>query len=154
MKFSQKIIAGCQIYFLLGFLVIWILFWIRFNILPLEYKINYYKFAAGASAETLRAYHAVYDKDSLDYYSILKFCDNILPPSAELQIVLPKEPAHKFMFLREKGRYILYPRNYGDNDSGKDYILVYGQKDYLIPQGYKIIKMFDTDKYLLEKTKI
>ena len=152
MKLQSPIFS--QQSFLIFCLMIWALVWVITSIYFIVPEIIYYKVALGFSAETLRAYHVIYHRETADYYKILKECDQALPPSQELQIILPAEPGHRFMFLREKGRYILYPRNYGDNDTPRDYILVYGQKDYVIPPGYEIIKSFGIDKYLLAKKKI
>jgi hypothetical protein len=60
-------------------------------------------------------------------------------------------PEHRHAFLREKGRYFLYPRNYGQNDSLEDYILVFGVPDFVVPRGYYRAKTFAADKFLLKK---
>ncbi len=147
----MKLIKKLRTYTLLSFLCAWIFLWVRWNITNLSPEIHYYKQAVFAPYENLRATHSIFDRGSKDYYEILKICDQILPPLEEIQLILPKEPNQKFEFLREKGRYILYPRNYGDNETPRDYILVYGKEDYKIPQGYEVIKAFDHHKYLLGK---
>ena len=110
---------------------------------------DYYRWGLHSSLESLRASHAIYDPASSDFYRILKICDQMLPLGAELQLVLPAEQQHKFEFLREKARYFLYPRNYGDNTIRKDYILVYQVDDFYRPEGYEALVTFAPDKYLL-----
>lgn len=143
------LIKKFRIYTLLSFLCAWIFLWVRWNIINLSPEINYYKRAVFATYEDLRAYHSIFDWDSKDYYEILKACDQLLPPLEEIQLILPEEQKQKFEFLREKGRYILYPRNYGNNKTPRNYILVYEREDYRISEGYAVIKTFGNHKYLL-----
>jgi len=102
-------------------------------------------------SEKLKGFWTAYDQDSQDYYRILKACDKLLPPQAEITLLLPLEPSKRFQFFEGKGRYILYPRNYGENNSFKKYILVYGVSDFSIPSGYEVIKYFSHNKYLLKR---
>lgn len=143
--FSQQTLLVC-------FSLIWLVIWIQFCFHFVFFKWNYYKFALNVPVEFLHAYHAVYDDGTVDYYQILKICDRVLPAGEELQIIVPSQPTHRFNFLWAKARYVLYPRNYGNNDESKDYILVYERKDFIIPAGYEKIISFGADKYLLRKT--
>jgi hypothetical protein len=107
--------------------------------------------ALGSSLDSLREYHAIYDFESRDYYSIIKYCDESLPREAHVRLIVPKKPHTRYAFLTEKGRYFLYPRNFGNNSMEAKYILVYGVKDFLIPESYKKYISFSEDKYLLVK---
>ena len=143
-----------QASFLIAFFIVWAVLYFNssFKILKIFWK--YYGFAIHASASELRAYHSIYNQDFQDYYQILQMCDTFLPPPEPLQIVLPPQPQRRFEFLREKGRYILYPRNYGDNDSPQNYILVYGVQNFKKPEGYEMVRSFGPDKYLLKRKNV
>ena len=117
----------------------------------LSLKLDYYRFAIHSSPETLRAFNTAYDETTVDYYYILKECQRLVPASKEISIVLSKQPTRKFQALTAKGRYILYPQNYGENSEMRDFVLVYGVEDFLIPSNYKILKSFGKNKYLLMK---
>lgn len=134
------------------FLVLWMIIWLLSTVGMIRQNGKYYQFAWHASTNTLQAFHSRYDEYSKDFYGIIKTCDRLLPKDAKLQLILPHDKGRKFEFLRDKGRYILYPRNYGDNTILQKYILVYQIKDFPIPKDYKIIRSFGPDRYLLAKT--
>ena len=123
--------------------------WLFFTVHTLIKETPYYQFALNASTEAIQAFRSSYDESSRDFYHVLKTCDNMLPLKAKLQMIFPKDVGKKFLFLTEKGRYILYPRNYGENVIFQDYILIYQVKDLRIPEGYRVLKFFAPDKYLL-----
>ncbi len=116
-------------------------------------KKDYYRAALKSSLEELRECHSSFGQQEPDFYRILKFCDRRLPQNEELQIILPTENLFKYQYLREKARYFLYPRNYGDNITSKNFILVYKKNDFVIPNDYQVMAKFGDDKYLLSKTK-
>lgn len=133
------------------FLVIWLIFYVKTNLKILTENKDYYQFAIRASFEKLQAYHAVYDQDSYDFYYVLRICQRIIPPHEEVQLILPQPSQHKFEFLREKGRYFLYPLNYGENSLLKKYILVYDVDNFIKPMEYEMVHYFSADKYLMKR---
>lgn len=130
---------------------IWAIFWYRYTWGEITASIPYYNTAITSSLDKMHAMHATYDAASRDFYSILKQCDDILPKFEKLRIILNKANTNKYEFLREKGRYFLYPRNYGDNERQANYILVYDVDDFEVPEGYRIHTTFTSGKYLLVK---
>lgn len=141
-----RILRGYLFFVCLG---IWVAWWLLLIVRLVRFESNYFCWALRFPIESLRAFHASYDPASSDFYRILKICDQMLPLGAELQLVLPAEQQNKFEFLREKARYFLYPRNYGDNAIRKDYILVYQVNNFYHPEGYETLMTFAPDKYLL-----
>ena len=133
-------------------LVLWIAVWYWFNWRDILQKAPYYAIALHCSSEKLREMCGIYDADSADFYRILKLCDRLIPPGKELRLALPAAPLDKHQFLREKGRYYLYPRNYGDNEGPADYILVFGAEGFQEPRDYEKRIVFSKDKYLLVKS--
>lgn len=129
----------------------WVYFWCLNTCIPLCRKLPYMikSFVSPLNAQRVRF---SYDPESSDYFSVLAGCDKLLAPGIKLSIILPKEPENRFFFLREKGRYFLYPRNYGVNDETSAYLLVYGVKNYAIPAGYHMKHVFAAGKFLIEKT--
>ena len=65
--------------------------------------------------------------------------------------MLPREPMERYEFLRDRGRYLLYPRNDGDDVTRRDHVLVYGVATYSVPPGYVKVASFGPDKYLLSR---
>jgi|GEM_PF-1340481 len=114
-------------------------------------EARYLRYAARSLLAELHSINAACDQSTQDYYRILRYCDDILPQGASLQLILPKMPVHKYQFLREKGRYFLYPRNYGNNEQEADFILVYLLEDFRIPDTYRVCKVFAENKYLLAR---
>ena len=143
-----RILRGYLFFACLG---IWVARWVLTIPGHVRFESNYFYWALRSRypLESLRALHASYDSASSDFYRILKICDQILPLGEELQIILPVQQQNKFEFLREKARYFLYPRNYGDNAIRKDYILVYQVNNFYRPEGYETLVTFAPDKYLL-----
>lgn len=143
-----RILRGYLFFACLG---IWAARWLLLIVGLVRFESNYFCRALRSRSpiESLRAFHASYDPASSDFYWILKICDQMLPLGAELQLVVPAEQRNKFEFLREKARYFLYPRNYGDNAIRKDYILVYQVNNFYHPEGYETLMTFAPDKYLL-----
>ncbi len=140
--------------FIYLFFLFWLVIWITSrDRVFVEYK-DYYKFALGVSLENLRAYHSSFGHQVDDFYRILKFCDRRLPQNEEIQIILSTENYFKYLYLREKARYFLYPRNYGENAIPKNFVLVYQNDDFVIPDDYEIMATFGVHKYLLRKTKL
>ena len=130
----------------------WIVFEVFHALLVIKSERSYCWFALHSSSEQIRAFNSIYpDGVSKDFYAILKRCDQILPTDEKLQIILPESPQSKHTFLMAKSRYILYPRNYGNNTIPQNYILVYQRNDFSIPQNYRILKSFGSDRYLLVK---
>lgn len=128
----------------------WFIIWLSDTIAIISKAKRYYSFAIHADIETWRGYYS-YDKDSVDFYAIVKECDSILPLQEKLQVILPKDIPKRYDFWAEKARYYLYPRNYGDNETPQKYALIYRAPDFQIPAGYKIVKRFGLDKYLIKK---
>jgi len=140
--------AGTPLYF---FSIIWFAAWVLFITVDFYDEIKYYRFALKASLGELHAFHATYDENSKDFFRILKICDRLLPRREQLQLILPQAHQQEFEFLREKGRYFLYPRNYGENTILRNHILVYNVDEWGIPDGYKILMNFGPGKYLLTR---
>lgn len=115
------------------------------------YKINYLRAAMSASLPELRKSCYMYYRDTDDYYDILSLCDRALPLGASVRLVVPKTSKRKSGFLEGKGRYFLYPRNFGDNEQEADYVLIYAVEDFKIPHPYRLCKVFGKDKYLLAR---
>ena len=143
-KKSQELI-------LFSAVLIWISFWYRYDFNNLKNNIPYYKTAVKSSLDQLRAMHCIYDSASRNYYPIIQFCDRIIPPDDKLSLILPTLPTRRYEYLREKGRYYLYPRNYGNNSEAANYILIYGVEDLKIPETYQKAWVFAQDKYLIAK---
>lgn len=129
----------------------WFAVWIFTTAVTFKEEKEYLGSAWQADGEELQGAWTAYDEGSQDYYSVLKACDRLLPPSAELTLIIPAEPSVRFRYLQQKGRYILYPHNYGENDSLKEYVLVYGADDFSIPSNFEVIKNFADHKYLLKR---
>ena len=131
--------------------IIWVVVWLGFTVPELVSHSSYLALALRSSTEELRVLHSRYNPDPscADYPSVLKLCDALLPKGEALQIVIPREPSERFEFLYAKGRYLLYPRNYGNNTVARRYVLVYNVPDYFIPPGCEVIKTFAPHKYLL-----
>ena len=136
------------IFYLIFF--VWLVLWIFQLTLTIK-NVAYYRFALKSSLSDIHRYHATFDKDTWDYYDILRYCDRILPAGASLRLILPTTSKYKYAFLREKGRYFLYPRNDGNNDQEADYILVYGVRDYTSPKDYNVLAVFSNDKRLYSR---
>lgn len=151
MKDSEDEIPMRLPYPYLFFFVVWLFVWFINTLGIFLQEKGYYHFACRTNSYNLQWFGTIYDNHTKDYYPILKLCDRLLPEKEEMTIILPREPVHRFEFLRERGRYILYPRNYGNNNELKKYILVYGVKDYEKPHGYVIVENFAQDKYLLKR---
>ena len=143
-KFSRKIILFLSLF-------TWILLWYRYSWNEVKNKVPYYKIALKSSLDQLRSMHCIYDNQSRDYYTIVRFCDKVIPSGEKLKLVIPTMPANRHEFLSAKGRYYLYPRNYGNNAEMTDYILIYGMEDFRIPDGYQKCVVFGSDKYLIAK---
>ncbi len=118
------------------------------------YNFDYYKFAFTASYDDLQAYRFIYPgyRESQNYYAVLQQCNAIVPASKRIQMVLPAEQRKRLEFLEQMARYILYPRNDGDNQSPGDYILVYDVTNYERPEGFKVIKTLTSRACLLGRT--
>jgi hypothetical protein len=117
----------------------------------LQSKAGYLRFAVGASSEEIRAFHTRFDPTSRDWYAVLKACDALLPPGDMLQIVLPEKPQARLEYLRDKARYLLYPRNTGDNATPRPWMLVYRVPDFEPPSGYRVVKRFAPHATLLAR---
>lgn len=131
--------------------LLWIIIWFC-HLTGAVYKYSsFYRKALSGSLENLHDFYSWVGEESKDYYSILKFCNDFLPQGKTVQVLLPTDSWRRYAYLREKGRYFLYPRNFGNNSLPGDYILVYGVKDFLAPTGYRILRHFGEDKYLLER---
>lgn len=128
---------------------IWMLIWLIYSGAEIKTALPYYKIAMRSSMDQLREMHCVYDEQSMDYYQILSYCSSNITENENIQLVLPQTPENRYYFLREKGRYFLYPRNFGNNQKTAKYILVYGVRDFVLPENYKMEKRFAEDKYLL-----
>lgn len=130
----------------------WVVIWAWVSAATFVQEGEYIRSAWRLDHETLQSQWSAYDQTTEDYYEILKALDRMLPPLEEITLILPQEDVTKFKYLQEKGRYILYPRNYGDNRVLKEYLLVYGVSGLSLPQGYETAKRFAEDKYLLKRT--
>ncbi len=153
---SQKIIKriiNTVLVFILCF--IWLLLWYR-NIGKLVLaRAPHYHAVLTSSLDDLRGMLTDYGGTSRDYYKILNFCNRNVSENAKIQLVIPLQPQYRHEFLREKGRYYLYPHNYGNNsEENPDYILVYDVEDFIIPPHYKVKRLFTKDKYLLSKEEV
>lgn len=136
--------------FTITFAGLWFYVWIFNTLLPLHYNLPsiMMKYTQPLKARQLRV---SYGGQGLDYLDILRACDTIAGREQTISIILPKEPPRRFLSQRDKGRYYLYPKNYGMNDALTDYILVYGVKNYEIPAGYQVRSRFAKNKFLIER---
>ncbi len=114
---------------------------------------DYLRTASRCSLKELRAWNAYTDARYSDYDPILAYCDRIMPAGEKLRLVLPQDPTIQHQRLREKGRYFLYPRNFGNNDLPANFILVYGVRGFSPPAGYAVGKIFGRETYLLVRSK-
>jgi hypothetical protein len=130
---------------------LWLTVHAAFTLGTIREHLPYYRFALGADPETLRRHHSRLDPQTTDWYETLRHCEAALPPGAELQIVLPTEPTYRYEFLRDRARYLLYPRNAGDDRTQRDHILVYGVRDFEAPPGYAQVEYFGPNRYLLSR---
>jgi hypothetical protein len=135
-------------------MLLWGAIWATHTYNLLRFNSAYYGLALVSSLDELRAFTSAYDQDGLDYYAILKRSNELVPEGKKIKLALPQAPVNKYEFLREKGRYFLYPRNFGNNNLEADYILVYGADGFQIPANYRIYEVFSQNKYLLIKTDI
>ena len=138
---------------LIIFFIGWFIVWSIHTIEIISHKKRYYGFAINADLDTWRAYYS-YDKDTVDFYSVVKECDRLLPPLEKLQVILPQDNLDRNNFLTEKARYYLYPRNYGENLTPQKYALIYSVPHFQIPAGYTVIKRFGPDKYLIKNSEL
>ncbi|MGQ0722488.1 MAG: hypothetical protein ACT4PE_13080 [Candidatus Eiseniibacteriota bacterium] len=132
-------------------LAVWLSVYVAFATGAVREHLPYYRFALSADPETLRRHHSRLDPQTAEWYETLQFCDALLPPGAELQIVLPTEPTYRYEFLRDRARYLLYPRNTGDDRTLRDHILVYGVRDFETPPGYVQVEFLGPNRYLLSR---
>lgn len=130
---------------------IWLTVHVVFTAPPVLKSLPNYRFAAAGGAAQIRRIHSKLDEATADFYPILMECDAILPKDARIQIVLPSRPTYQFEFLRDRARYLLYPRNYGDPYTLQDHILVYGVAGYEPPPGYQQVRAFGPDKILFSR---
>lgn len=116
-----------------------------------RFLTNYYKaFSNYRNLQSYREAHPDY-RTSPNFYNILKACTWIIPETKSVQVVVPQYHIGQRDFLEGQARYVLYPRNYGDNRAPGDYILVYGVKDYACPEGFIPVKQFTQDSYLFKR---
>lgn len=139
---------------LYSIMLLWGIIWAVHTYKVLRFNSAYYNLALASSLDDLRAFANAYDADGLDYYAILKRSGELVPEGKRIKIVLPQAPVNKYEFLREKGRYFLYPKNFGNNNLEADYILVYGVEGFQAPANYRKHEVFSQDKYLLIKTDV
>jgi hypothetical protein len=132
-------------------LVLWLSVIVASTAGTIREHIPYYRFALSADPEALRRYHSRLDPQTADYYDILQWSVGMLPDGAALQIVLTTEPTYRYEFLRDRARYLLYPRNDGDDGTPRDHILVYGVRDFRTPPGYEEVASFGPQRYLLSR---
>ena len=131
-----------------GGFIVWLPIYLWTTIPQIQSHWSYYRFALGASSEAIRSSHVPFDSASSDFPRILQFCDEVVPPGSGLQILLPRLPLYRYEYLRDKARYLLYPKNYGNNDLQQDFILVYEVAEPAIPDSYRILKRFAPNKVL------
>ncbi len=139
-----------RIYFAFFWLWFAVCFW---NIKLIASRSDYFTYALTADRHSLQYLWASFDGQLLDYYPILKASDEIVPPDGEITVIVPQSPEIRHSYLREKARYYLYPKNYGNNSVLKEYILVYMVDDFGVPDGYEIHTSFGESKYLLKRKK-
>lgn len=132
-------------------LLIWLMFWHQYTLSGILQRISYYKKVMRSSPDQIHEMHFIYDENSRDYYRILSLCNKWIPLEEKITLIFPTQQTNKDEFLRDKGRYYLYPRNYGKNEKLANYILVYDSKDFQIPDGYQKKVEFGPNKYLTVK---
>lgn len=150
MNFPSPFKAKVNPLALVIFSFLWVSIWAFTTVRTFCRERPYYEFAVSVNFESLQEENTIFDEHSSDYYAILKSCNQLLPWGEKIQIILPQEWQRYSDFLREKGRYILYPRNYGDNKSPQKYILVYQVSDFQAPKGCRVIRVFGPGKYLMK----
>ena len=145
MPLAKKVIVGIS-------LLIWLFLWGLQEPPRIRKSLEHFQIVMERSPDFLRARLCAYDQKSEDYFKVLEYLNAVVPVTERIQLVLPETSKGKFEFLREKGRYYLYPRNYGNNKDPADVVLVYGVKGFVIPEGYRKYKDFSDDKYVLVRT--
>ena len=130
-------------------LAVWTAVWFVYTGAEIKSHIRYYRMASRFSLDTMREFVTTYTNKTKDYYSILKFCDEALFPGERVRLIISDIPI-RASFLWNRGRYYLYPRTFGDmNDENANCILVYGVKNFEIPEGFRVYAEFSEDKYML-----
>lgn len=112
-------------------------------------ELQFLKRSLFAPASAIRGMHFKIRPEDADFFYILSRVNALVPAGKEVQLILPEKPAKRAQYLMGKGRFMLYPRNYGDNARAGDYILVYKVSDVQPPGGYRVIENFADDKYLM-----
>jgi hypothetical protein len=130
---------------------LWLAIHLAFTVPEVRSSSPHYRFALRASPAELRRAHSDFGGQCEDFYAILMRCDELLEPGAELRIVLPAEPTYRYEYLRDRARYLLYPRNDGEDLTPRAHILVYGARDFQAPPGYERVESFAPHKYLLSR---
>lgn len=109
---------------------------------------NYYKNSVFQSQEIRDRLNTSIDDASLDFYDVVKFCQAAVPENEYIRFVFPHHSTRMGAFLGAKGRYYLYPRNYGDNTRPTNFILVFLEPNFSAPQDFESCVNFGKDKGL------
>ena len=84
-----------------------VIIWIHTIYPDIKYYLPYYNYAIHANSIQLQRSNTVYCDDSIDdstvdYYTILKYCNSILPKGEMIQIVLPQTPQKRSHYRRQQ----------------------------------------------------
>ncbi len=111
---------------------------------------NYYRLAlSGANWEKLEESKCQIKQGFVNFFFIIRAVDQRIPRGEKVQLVLPNKGVLT-PFWEQKARYLLYPKNAGDNTIQENFILVYHSPQYVPPWGYEEVMRWG-ESYLLSK---
>lgn len=124
---------------MLLFLIVWVILWASFNIRELFMKgnIHDYKVLLSKNIDDKRSY-VTGDR----FYEFLKFCNTVLPDSAEYRWV----KTCKDELDRRRSTYYLYPHLESEDAR---FVLVYDDA-YMPDQAYEVFAVLDNARYILK----
>jgi hypothetical protein len=131
-------------------IVLWVMvyFYAYFRVADIYYL--HYKYVVLKPWDLRMRMDASLSVDNMDFYDVMQFCKTI-PENEKIRFDFSSNPRVK-AFLEGKGRYHLYPRNYGENDFSANFILVYLNPQAHVPQDFEPCVHFGKDKTLFIKT--
>ena len=136
---------------IVGIIVLWVLNYSYFYMKYLRFLIPQYKFFVLTPANIKKKLDTSLGGHYYNFYDVLQWCNLKIPENEKINLIVPTNSRTDSAFLEGKGRYYLYPRNYGDNKMNANFILVYSDSNFKIPPTFEQCMYFGQDEYLLVK---
>jgi hypothetical protein len=125
-----------------GAFALWIAVYLSDVVPTIGKQLPYYRFAISATSKEIRARHVAIGASSTAFSAMLEECDRLIPTGAKVQMILPSANRTRREYLRDKARYLLYPKNNGNNEIRRPFILTFEVPDFEVPAGYRMIKSY------------